>query len=273
MRYSYILPAFASLAFALPQDIDLDMVIAAPDPTYTTSVGLTAQVVTYDTTSILAEASAAASSISIAVDNVASTTVDVAATAEATADAKVKRAACDPQPTGFAAYALSSDTAADFRANGSWASIASAQPVPTGYARTQLNANGANSAYGYLGYYTLPNGYDSNACAKICTNTLGCMSFNIYIERDPSVDPGTGCTNPSSVVNAKCALWGSPLSSDSATNTGQMRSGFEVAIAGSNAYQNNSLIVPAGFSMGDTLNNAAINAPYDGQGYNTYMVG
>lgn len=264
MRFSSLaLPAIAAnlvAALPRPQEIDLDMVIAAPDPTYTEIPGSTAQVVTYDTTSILAEATAAASSVSIAVTNVAT----------GTAAAKIKRAACDVQPTGVSAYALQTDSASAFRADPRWASLASAAPTPAGFVQTQLNANGANSAYGYLGYYNLDS-YDTQACATKCTNTLGCMAFNVYVERDPSVEPGTGCTNPSSVIYAKCSLWGSPLSSDSATNTGQMRSSFEVAVAGSNAYQNNSLIIPAGFSMGNTLENAAINAPYDAQGYNTYM--
>lgn len=264
MRFSSLaLPAIAAnlvAALPRPQEIDLDMVIAAPDPTYTEIPGSTAQVVTYDTTSILAEATAAASSVSIAITNVAT----------GTAAAKIKRAACDVQPTGVSAYALQTDSASAFRADPRWASLASAAPTPAGFVQTQLNANGANSAYGYLGYYNLDS-YDTQACATKCTNTLGCMAFNVYVERDPSVEPGTGCTNPSSVIYAKCSLWGSPLSSDSATNTGQMRSSFEVAVAGSNAYQNNSLIIPAGFSMGNTLENAAINAPYDAQGYNTYM--
>ncbi|KAI4715907.1 hypothetical protein E4T48_07913 [Aureobasidium sp. EXF-10727] len=257
----FVTLAFPALVAALPrpQDIDIDMVIAAPDPTYTETPGSTAQIVTYDTTAIAAEATAAASSISIAVTNVASATA-----------ANLKRAACDAQPTGVADYALQTDTVAAFSADPRWPSLASAAPTPSGFVQTQKNANGANSAYGYLGYRNLKS-YDSQACADICTGTLGCMAFNIYIERDPSVDPGTGCRNPSSVIYAKCALWGSPLSSDSATNTGQTRADFQVVIAGSNAYQNNSLIIPNGFSMGDTLENSAINAPYDGQGYNTYM--
>jgi len=100
------------------------------------------------------------------------------------------------------------------------------------------------------------------------------MAFNIYFERDPSVDPGTGnsgCANPSSVIYAKCALWGGPLNSANANNKGQMRNQFEVAVAGSNAYQNNSLTIPVGYSLKAAYNNVAINAPYDAQGFNTYM--
>lgn len=262
MRYSTIaLPAMVvNLVAALPrpQDINLDMVDAAPDPTYTEIPGASAQIVTYDTSSILAEATAAASSVSIAITNVAT----------ATSVSNLRRNACDAQATGVFTY--QTDSASAFRADPRWASMAGNAPVPTGFVQTQTNADGANRAYGYLGYYNL-NNYDTNACANLCTKTLGCMAFNIYIQRDASLEPAAACPSPSSVIYAKCALWGSPLSSDSATNVGTLREQFEVVILGSNAYQNNSLVVPAGFSMGDALGNAALTAPYDGQGYNTFM--
>jgi hypothetical protein len=299
MRFSsYALPALAAnlvAALPAPQDIDIDMVEAAPDPTYTQTLGLTAQIVTYDTTAILAEATAAATVVSVAVSDVLEGTAIVSkrdeapsssydvnaamwvdATPTPTANDKrdiVARAACTALPTGIASYALSADTASDFRANGSWASIASQAPVPSGYVNTVVNAAGANSGYGYLGYSNLAS-YDTNACAAKCSKTVGCMAFNVYFERDPSVDPGTGdsgCANPSSVVYAKCSLWGGPLNTANANNKGQMRNQFEVAIAGSNAYQNNSLTIPAGYSLKAAYNNVAINAPYDAQGYNTYM--
>jgi hypothetical protein len=299
MRFSsYALPALAAnlvAALPAPQDIDIDMVEAAPDPTYTQTLGLTAQVVTYDTTAILAEATAAATVVSVAVsdvlegtaivskrDEASSSSYDVnaamwvTATPTPTANDKrdiVARAACTALPTGIASYALSADTASDFRANGSWASIASQAPVPSGYVNTVVNAAGANSGYGYLGYSNLAS-YDTNACAAKCSKTVGCMAFNVYFERDPSVDPGSGdsgCANPSSVIYAKCSLWGGPLNTANANNKGQMRNQFEVAIAGSNAYQNNSLTIPAGYSLKAAYNNVAINAPYDAQGYNTYM--
>ncbi|KAI5198588.1 hypothetical protein E4T39_06678 [Aureobasidium subglaciale] len=260
-KSALVLPAIvANLAAALPrpQEVDLDMVIAAPDPTYTEIPGASVQIVTYDTSSILAEATAAASSLSIAVTNVAT----------ATSVANVKRNACGTQAAGV--YSYQTDSASAFRADPRWASMASSVPVPTGFVQTQTNANAANSAYGYLGYHNLDS-YDTSACANFCTNTLGCMAFNVYIQRDASLEPAAACPSPSSVIYAKCALWGSPLSSGSATNTGSMREQFEVVIAGSNAYQNNSLVVPAGFSLNDALGDAALTAPYDGQGYNTFM--
>ncbi|KAI5203383.1 hypothetical protein E4T39_04233 [Aureobasidium subglaciale] len=267
MRSAIAFPALIALATAraLPQDIDLDMVIAAPDPTVVQLVGATAQIITFDTSSILGQATAAASSIEIAVTDVfsgdATPTGDIA-----------KRAACDPQPTGIQSYApvSGSDNASAFRANPTFSSIAAAATAPTGYDNKFQNAGGSNNAYGYLGFRTLGT-YSTDACAAYCSSTLGCMAFNIYFERNPSVDPGTGCDNPPSVTMIKCGLWGGPVGLDNAVNTGQMRNNFEVAIAGSNGYQNNSLTIPAGFTLKDVPVTKAINAPYDSQGYNTYM--
>lgn len=97
------------------------------------------------------------------------------------------------------------------------------------------------------------------------------MSVNIYFERDPSVEPGSGCEDPSSVTLIKCAYWGSSIDKSNAVNDGQWRADFRVAIAGSNGYVNNSMSVPPGYSAPTYLGNAAISAPYDSQGYNTYM--
>ncbi|KAH0380250.1 glycoside hydrolase, partial [Aureobasidium melanogenum] len=264
MRYSLAVPAFAALAAALPapQLIDLNMVIAQPNISYTT----TASSVTYDVTSLAAQAT----------DDITSVSVDVSAIATQTPLAVIeKRSACAPQPTGVTGdYApptnTADDTVAAFAANTAFAVAASSAPTPSGYSNTFTNLNASNNAYGYLGYTTLSS-YDSQKCASKCNAINGCMSFNLYFERDPSVDPGTGCSNPSSVTMIKCVFWGGPVSSSNANNYGQWRNQFQVAIAGSNGYMNNTLEVPAGFGNVQYLNNAAINAPLDHEGYDTYM--
>jgi hypothetical protein len=75
------------------------------------------------------------------------------------------------------------------------------------------------SAHGYLGYTTLQD-YDVNTCADKCNAINGCMAINIYYERDPSVEPGAGCSNPTSVAMIKCVFWGGSVSSDNAVNRG-----------------------------------------------------
>jgi len=56
-----------------------------------------------------------------------------------------------------------------------------------------------------------------------------------------------------------------------AVNKGQARGGFTVAIAGSNGYVTTQLTTPDGYQSGVPYGKFAINAPYDAQGYNTYM--
>ncbi|KAG9962253.1 hypothetical protein KCU61_g4966, partial [Aureobasidium melanogenum] len=111
-----ILAASLAVALPAPQEINLDMVVAIPDPTYTESVGVTAQIITYDPTVLAAQATEAVSSTSVdirdSVSNIA-------------ADRKGRRAACAPQPTGVAAYAVTNpDTAVAFTSNSTFSSKA-----------------------------------------------------------------------------------------------------------------------------------------------------
>ena len=50
--------------------------------------------------------------------------------------------------------------------------------------------------------------YDTNQCAKFRSQTQGCMGINIYIERDPTKDPGPSFPKPPSTANFKCTLFG-----------------------------------------------------------------
>lgn len=125
-------------------------------------------------------------------------------------------------------------------------------------------------SYGYLGFYTLQT-YDTNACATKCNAVNGCVSFNLYFERDPTVNPGGGCLNPPSTTTIKCVLWGGPVTTGNTVNTGQPREQFVVAIAGSNGYLSNAVASVPGYGPAQPYGNNAINAPYDQNGYNTFL--
>lgn len=61
----------------------------------------------------------------------------------------------------------------------------------------------SNPQYYYLGYTTLTS-YNTTQCAAACGKTNLCQSFNIYFERDPSVDPNdSSCYNPPSTTQIK----------------------------------------------------------------------
>lgn len=139
--------------------------------------------------------------------------------------------------------------------------MASAAPtvVPssdkTQYTQVFKDLDAAVSANSYIGLYTL-TAYNPQDCAAKCDDTDLCTSFNIYIERDPSLAPAnndnttytpweTYCPNPSSITNYKCTLWGSNLSPYVATNKGDYREQFQTVITGSNAYDKTNVTTPS----------------------------
>ncbi|KAG9695770.1 hypothetical protein KCU95_g4208, partial [Aureobasidium melanogenum] len=270
MRFSsYALPALAAnmvAALPRPQDIDLDMVVDTPDPTYTEAVGVAAQTVTYDTASLIAAATSAVSSVSVEISDVLSQTAVVSKRAAATT--------CAPQPSGATSaptYAANADNVDNFLANTYYASVASAAPTPSGYTQAFVAQQASNNAFGYMGYDTFDT-YDVVSCAQRCTAKNGCVSVNMYFERDPSVNPDdSSCSNPPSVTMIKCVYWGGPVTQQNAANQGQMRGNFTVAIAGSNGYVTTQIKTPAGYQAGIPYGKYAINAPYDIEGYNTFM--
>lgn len=71
-----------------------------------------------------------------------------------------------------------------------------------------------------MGYTTLTT-YDPAVCAAKCDKINGCMSINVYFERDPTLEPGAGCDNPASTTNIKCVFWGGPVNTNNANNAGQ----------------------------------------------------
>ena len=112
--------------------------------------------------------------------------------------------------------------------------MATAAPTPDGYEVVFINSNASLTASDYMGLYTLTS-YDTLGCASLCDQASGCQAFNMYIERDPSLNASAeNCPNPPSTTNYKCTIWGTPVSVDEATNFGQYQDSFQAVIAGSN---------------------------------------
>nr|POF07141.1 hypothetical protein CFP56_31765 [Quercus suber] len=128
----------------------------------------------------------------------------------------------------------------------------------------------ASKQYGYSGY-SLLDSYDPVECARRCDAVVGCYAFDVFFERDASIQPTDQCPNPSSEVVIKCTYWGSPVSSDTAVNVGQYQDDFHVLIAGSNGYVNKTIGSPPGYSAPVALGKAAILAPKDCNNADTYM--
>ncbi|KAK1573194.1 uncharacterized protein LY79DRAFT_526277 [Colletotrichum navitas] len=150
---------------------------------------------------------------------------------------------CAPQPSGDGPQ-VQPDTVAAFEAYPAFHQDALGAVAPSGYASTFKDLNASVNANTYLGLHTLQS-YDVAQCASFCDSTNLCTGINIYIERDPSINPDQcSCTNPSSITNYKCTLWGSGVDQAAATNFGQSRDGFQVVIAGSNGYEKTNNTTP-----------------------------
>lgn len=95
--------------------------------------------------------------------------------------------------------------------------------VPQGYSLAFSNLKASSSIRPYLGLKTFEK-YDPIACQVYCDQLEDCAAFNIYYERDPTVDPNdASCENPESLTNIKCVRWGAAVSAATATNKGQTR--------------------------------------------------
>lgn len=141
--------------------------------------------------------------------------------------------------------------------------------TPSGYKQSFVNKAGSSQQIGYLTYKTYDT-YDVDGCAAACNSEKYCRGFNIFFERDPSLEPGPNCPNPASTTNIKCSLYGYPVADKAATNEGQWREQFHVVIAGSNGYSKLDKALPTvnDFKSPTSLP-ATINAPLD-NGYDTY---
>ncbi|MCJ1439950.1 MAG: hypothetical protein MMC23_000431 [Stictis urceolatum] len=123
-----------------------------------------------------------------------------------------------------------------FEKNPIYSQIARDAETPTGFERnftalTNIVMPGKSS---YLGDYQLMT-YNTSGCADICSYFVhNCMSFNMYVQRRPSILPGSECLNPETKATYKCGFFNTTLPDDMLVWYG--KSGFEYTNAGSNGY-------------------------------------
>lgn len=170
------------------------------------------------------------------------------------------------------------DTVGAFLSFSTFQEFSAGATEPQGYTKSFQNKQASVSGNTYMGLKTLAS-YDTIECAQFCDATYGCRGFNIYFERDPSVNPADACPNPPSITNVKCTLWGAGVTPESATNDGQWRGpmdvngqAFHVVIAGSSGYNKNAPPPSLPGFTGPVQLGGAINAPLDtNNGADTYI--
>jgi hypothetical protein len=186
-----------------------------------------------------------------------------------------KRAACDPLPTLPNTYEINLANAQAFRSDPAAASVANnANPAPTGYYQTFKNLQGASNAMNPLGSIVVntTKGYDTNFCSSKCNAQPGCLAFNIFFERSPTLTPGRNFPKPPAFANIKCSLWGAAIDSKTATNRGSKTNQFNSAVAGSNGYSSYKLGGPIDGWQSRNLNTSIMDAPlYDCTGTWSYL--
>ncbi|KAI9647840.1 hypothetical protein NHQ30_004228 [Ciborinia camelliae] len=251
MRPTIIASTFAALAIAnpVPQKIDLAAIDALP------KASLSAAPVNVYSQAVYVKPSAAATS-----EGAAKVTA-LAVPTGAAGKRDVFKRSCEAQPAGKGPNTVP-DTSDAFLASPQYKAISSAAVTPRGYTLAFSGLQGSSQTTSYLGYKTMDS-YDTVNCAAYCDEQEGCIAFNIYLERDPTVDPAASCPNPPSTINYKCVKWGVQISDKTATNIGQWRNDFHVVISGSNGY-NKGVSPPAadGYN-GPVALGGAINAPVD----------
>ena len=181
----------------------------------------------------------------------ASTTFLTAASPSASAIAKrALNDPCAPQPDGFGPMPAT-DSVTAFQDPAFPADTLRNAHIPF-YSRVGFAAlpGAVNTQTSYLNLFTLSS-YNTTRCQEICDAYPSCSAINIYLERDPSLNPNitAGCPNPPSITNVKCTLYNETLTPAMAVNTGQTRGNFQVVITASNAYNRAPVpATPAGYT-------------------------
>lgn len=99
---------------------------------------------------------------------------------------------CSPEPAGVPGYVNDPDTPDTFLANPGYSNAANGAATPSGYSIVFQNQHAAATDPGYLGVESLQS-YDPAYCAQQCNSGPwpGCKSFDIYFERDATLDVST----------------------------------------------------------------------------------
>ncbi|KAL9045337.1 MAG: hypothetical protein Q9214_001602 [Letrouitia sp. 1 TL-2023] len=252
MRSTCLVAALAGLAYAAPQKLNFEEIDSdAGSITTGPPVEAVSQPISYNAAK---EKAAAAAEV----------TEDLSSQSKRLARRGVNDP-CSQQPDGYGPKPAE-DTVPAFLGFQTFSDTANNAATPQGYSRSFANLKASVNANTYLGLATLQT-YDTIKCQQLCDAADLCTAFNIYFERDPTLNPADACPNPASFTNIKCTLWGSGVTPEAAVNDGGYRRDFHVVIAGSNGYtKDNPPDAQPGFD-GPTKFGGAIAAPgnYVGQ--------
>ncbi|KAI4696119.1 uncharacterized protein J4E88_000291 [Alternaria novae-zelandiae] len=183
------------------------------------------------------------------------------------------KSVCEPLFSGSGPKVFP-DTPEAFQAYTPFSDAASSAVTPPGYVQSYSNLLTTYDEPSQFVHYMTMDSYDVDLCAAECDNDAKCNAFTIFFERQPAHAPhGIHCPNPESTTYIKCDLWSGTILPNIAINEGQTREDFHVVMAGANAYVKDVVTpdVPAGYALEAYALGAAIEAPLDCNGEDTYM--
>jgi len=129
---------------------------------------------------------------------------------------------CLAIPVSDNIYNIPLDSAYSFTTSEAAFNISNEAPTPIDYKLVFKSKMTSIKTSAYLGDRTLSI-YDPFLCANECDNIRGCVGFNLFFERDPVLQPGPYCENPSAGINIKCTLWGNMLDASMAVYSGETK--------------------------------------------------
>lgn len=162
---------------------------------------------------------------------------------------------CATQPAGQYKYVPTDSSAPGFLADKVLYSAALAETAPSGYDWSFAGFYASVNQAGYMGYTDL-TGYNASQCSAVCDQWTGCKGFVVYFERNPTLYPAVGCSDPSMQTMVRCALYSQAVDSKYASNIGQWRSDFAVVISGSNGYNKKAVTVSSSTTTTTTTSKA-----------------
>ncbi|KAF2683783.1 hypothetical protein K458DRAFT_487868 [Lentithecium fluviatile CBS 122367] len=149
---------------------------------------------------------------------------------------------CTPITPGTAPIS-DPDSVAAFNTDPQYSEIANNATTPAGYKAVFTDISAAyENKDSYLTYYKLSK-YNVQSCANLCNDTGNCKSFNIYVLRIPTQQPGEACPDPPASATYRCVLFSEGITVGGNTNVGQNRgpanskgTTFMTAFRASNGY-------------------------------------
>jgi len=152
---------------------------------------------------------------------------------------RVPEGSCLPLPVSDNIYGIPVSDLSAFTNSSNAATIASGAVTPIPYKQVFRNRLASVSGGGYLGFKVIPY-YDPFLCASICDDMKGCLGFNIFFERDPTLEPSEYCPNPPAGINVKCSFWRKQINANGDMNPGEQRYATTIPVLSNRLAANSS---------------------------------